>query len=172
MEIWKDLPGSEGTYQVSNLGRIKSLEREVRRGQNIIMRLPEKVLSTRKHVGYENITLRIDGKTKVCSVHRLVAKTFLQNPNNYKAVNHIDGNKLNNNLSNLEWCSYSQNMKHAYKTGLKVAKNGAKLSAAQVAEIRTLCVSSNLTLKQIGERFGVSKAAISKIKNRKSWNND
>ena len=172
MENWKDLPGCEGKYQVSDLGRIKTLARMVLCGKNIKKHIPEKILATRVHAGYNSVTLRINGKTKVCTIHRLVARTFIPNSNNYKTVNHIDGDKLNNRLSNLEWCSYSQNMKHAYTKGLRVAKCGTKLSITQVTEIRNLCTTSDLSLSQIAEIFKVSKATISKIKNRKSWNYD
>ncbi len=71
--------------------------------------------------GYEYVSLRVDGKLKSFLVHRLIAKTFLPNPNNYKEVNHIDGNPLNNNLENLEWCNRSQNVKHSYNLGAKGA---------------------------------------------------
>ena len=131
MEIWKDLPGNEGTYQISNLGRVKTLDRVIKCGKNIKKHIPEKVMAIRSHAGYKTVTIRIDSKTKVCSIHRLVAKTFLPNPNNYKCVNHIDGNKENNAVNNLEWCNYSHNMKHAYRNGLRVAKGRAKLSKSQ-----------------------------------------
>lgn len=172
MEIWKDLPGNEGTYQISNLGRVKTLDRVIKCGKNIKKHIPEKVMAIRSHAGYKTVTIRIDSKTKVCSIHRLVAKTFLPNPNNYKCVNHIDGNKENNAVNNLEWCNYSHNMKHAYRNGLRVAKGRAKLSKSQVLEIRELCTSSGYTITKIADIFGVSKATISKIKNYKSWYND
>jgi hypothetical protein len=169
MEIWQDLPGSEGTYQISNLGRVKTLDRVIKCGRNIKKHIPEKVMAVRDHAGYKTVTLRINGKTKVCSIHRLVAKTFIANSNNYKCVNHIDGNKENNAVDNLEWCDYSHNIKHAYNNGLRVAKNSPKLTNSQVSDIRKLCNTSDYTLTRIAEIFGVSKSTISKIKNYKSW---
>lgn len=102
MEIWKDIEGCEGKYQVSNKGRIKSLQdRGVKR---------EKILSLLKHnSGYYSIGLMINGKCKHFLVHRLVAKAFIENPNNYNFVNHKDENKRNNDVENLEWCTKSYN---------------------------------------------------------------
>ena len=70
------------------------------------------------NTGYERVSLWNKGKNKKYSIHRLVATKYIDNPNNYKQINHIDGNKLNNNVDNLEWCDLSQNIKHAYKNNL------------------------------------------------------
>lgn len=70
------------------------------------------------NTGYERVSLWNKGKNKKYSIHRLVATKYIDNPNNYKQINHIDGNKLNNNVDNLEWCDLSQNIKHAYKNKL------------------------------------------------------
>lgn len=110
IEIWKDIKGYEGIYQVSNLGRIKSLNFNQQKYEKILK--PQKA----KH-GYYLISLK--GNQKL--LHRIVAQTFIDNPNNEKVVNHKDGNKLNNNVENLEWCSYSDNLKHAYNNKLKIA---------------------------------------------------
>lgn len=118
-EIWKDMPGYEGLYQASNLGRIKSLDKVVfQKAKNN---------STSKHIykgkilkpilhdtGYNYVTLNC----KNISVHRLVAKTFIPNMENKPFVNHIDGNKLNNNANNLEWCTAKENMQHAFENNL------------------------------------------------------
>lgn len=100
-EIWKDVPDYEGLYQVSNLGRIKSLYNYKRNGTNILI--------PRIKRGYYTIGLRKNGKRKWFLVHRLVAKAFIPNPNNLPQINHKDENKLNNNIKNLEWCSVSYN---------------------------------------------------------------
>lgn len=105
-EFWKDIIGYEGLYQVSNLGNVKSLNYH-RTGQ-------EKLLSLRiSSHGYLLINLYKDGKYICHSVHRLVAEAFLPNTNNYPEVNHIDKNKLNNNVDNLEWCTRKYNQNHA-----------------------------------------------------------
>ena len=108
-EIWKPIKGYEGLYEVSNLGRIKSLKRLVKKwdGYRIV---PEKILTPRaNNRGYLRITLCKDGITKTFSPHRLVAEAFLDNPDNLPCVNHKDENPLNNVASNLEWCTYSYN---------------------------------------------------------------
>lgn len=110
-EIWKDIVGYEGLYQVSNLGRIKSLSRFKKCGkENTIGYIkPECILKPNKQKsGYCYITLK--GKqTKFTTIHRLVAQAFIPNPNDYPCVNHKDENKSNNNVYNLEWCTKAYN---------------------------------------------------------------
>lgn len=110
-EIWKPVVGYEGLYEVSNLGRVKSLgnTRKCSRFKGIvtIMRLE---LSK---VGYYRVSLRKDGKYKHWGVHRLVAIAFLPNPNNLPVVNHKDCNPKNNNVCNLEWCTQKYNVNYA-----------------------------------------------------------
>jgi hypothetical protein len=111
-EIWKDVVGYEGKYQISNLGRIKSLK-----GTQKIKK------STINNRGYR-LTLLGYKPRKSFYIHRLVAQAFIPNPNNYPQVNHIDGNKLNNCVDNLEWCSQLDNIRHAYRNGLiPISKN-------------------------------------------------
>ena len=118
-EEWRDVVGYEGLYQVSNLGRVKSLSRRIVYKDGREYNYPSKVMKNQKvSTGYRSVTLyRVNGK-KQYYVHRLVAETFIPNPNNLIDVNHKDGCKTNNILSNLEWCSRSDNQKHAYKNGL------------------------------------------------------
>ncbi|NFG01740.1 hypothetical protein FCV36_05215 [Clostridium sporogenes] len=110
-EIWKDIKGYEGLYQVSNLGKVKSLITTQSRRIGI--------LKSYNHSGYRRINLYKNGKGKKYYIHRLVAKAFISNVNNYPEVNHIDGNKQNNRVENLEWCTSSQNQIHAFKIGLQ-----------------------------------------------------
>lgn len=118
-EEWRDVVGYEGLYQVSNLGRVKSLSRRIVYKDGREYNYPSKVMKNQKvGTGYRSVTLYgVNGK-KQYSVHRLVAETFIPNPNNLSDVNHKDGCKTNNILSNLEWLSRSDNQKHAYKNGL------------------------------------------------------
>ena len=98
-------------------------------------------------------------------VHRLVALTFVDNPYNYPQVNHIDGNKLNNSVANLEWCSTSQNMLHAYE--LSGGRN--RLVLSQIKQIKQLIKSAELRDYQIAERFNCSTRTIGKIRKSQLW---
>lgn len=104
-EVWKDIEGFEGLYQVSNLGRVKSLDHEDMRGHHV----KGKVLAGRPNKGYLGVALYRDGNAKGYPVHRLVAKAFLDNPSNLPEVNHKDEDKTNNATSNLEWCTSRHN---------------------------------------------------------------
>lgn len=117
-EVWKDIKGYEGFYQVSNLGRVKS---NYNKKDN---ELTIKKTYVNDH-GYEIVNLynHISKKGYKCRVHRLVAEAFNKNEHGYNVVNHIDGNKLNNNSNNLEYCSVSDNVKHAYDIGLRKTKS-------------------------------------------------
>lgn len=112
-EIWKDIFG--GKYQISNLGNIISLNyhREKRIKQLSKLNMPN---------GYITVKLCVDGKVKRYSLHRLVAEAFIPNPENKPFVNHKDGNKRNNNVDNLEWCTQSENQLHAVRNGLQKTK--------------------------------------------------
>ena len=108
-EIWKDIPNYEGLYQVSNLGRVKSLDRKVLRKDGRINNIKGKMLKFYNTRGYSYVDICKNSKYKKCKIHRLVAKAFIANPNNYPSVNHIDENKKNNSVSNLEWCTVAYN---------------------------------------------------------------
>lgn len=110
-EIWKDVIGYEGKYAVSNIGRIKSLD-YCRSGRSKILK--QGIGTT----GYYNVGLCINAKAITKKVHRLIAIAFIPNPENKGDVNHIDGNKLNNNVSNLEWNTRKENINHAHRIGL------------------------------------------------------
>ena len=116
-EIWKDIEGYEGLYQVSNMGRVKSFKWNK---DGRIMKIKKD-----RH-GYHEISLCINNIPKFWRTHRLVALTFLPNTENKRTVNHIDGNKLNNRLENLEWTTHGENISHAYRTGLNEARTGLK----------------------------------------------
>ena len=110
-EIWKDIKDFEGLYQVSNLGRVKSLKRVVVRNNNRPLLVEEKILKPHilKKGKYLRISLRNNGIRKMYLVHRLVSEAFIPNPNNYQQVNHKDENTLNNCVSNLEYCDVLYN---------------------------------------------------------------
>jgi hypothetical protein len=118
--IWKAIKGFEGQYEVSNTGLIKSLERQVRNTQSSFRTVKEKVLTQfpSTTVDYLYIPLSQNRVSKKYTVHRIVAEAFCNNPENKPHVNHLDGNKLNNNAYNLEWVTISENHQHAWKTGI------------------------------------------------------
>lgn len=113
-EIWKIIDGYNGLYYVSNLGNVKSFNKN----KEIILK------SNLQKNGYIALNLYKNGKRITYTIHRLVAKAFIENPNNLPQVNHIDGNKLNNNLSNLEWCDNGHNIREAFRLGLNSRKKG------------------------------------------------
>ena len=115
-EVWKDIDGYEGLYQVSNLGRVKSLKNK-------------KILKySKNYKGYCQINLYKNGKRKKYCIHRLVALGYVNNILNKEQVNHIDGNKENNCVYNLEWVTCSENNKHAYKIGLNKSHTERKVN--------------------------------------------
>lgn len=120
-EIWKEIPGYEGLYQVSNLGRVRTIERYVTE-KNGKTRIKKSII--RKFVvsnsGYAQVTLTCKYKMKLCTVHRLVAITFLEKVSGKNIVNHINGIKTDNSLSNLEWCNKSENELHSYRVLNKI----------------------------------------------------
>lgn len=160
MEIYKTIEGFEN-YQVSNLGNIKSFNYG---RENIIK-------TTKNKFGYLNLTLFKKGKRYYFSVHRLVATTFIQNPENKKQVNHINGVKTDNCVENIEWNTCKENMTHAFSVGLNKGKKGflnvnSKLNEEDVLFIR----SSDLSRKELSVIYNIDKTVICKIINRKSWN--
>jgi hypothetical protein len=120
MEIFKDIIGYEGYYQVSNLGNVKSLKRTALIGGFGKRTVRERILKILNGgVGYQRVHLCKDKNINKFFSHRLVAIAFIPNPENKKTVNHIDGNPANNCVSNLEWATQSENNYHAFRTGLK-----------------------------------------------------
>ena len=116
MEEWRDIKGWEGLYQVSNLGRVKSLERKVwnSRGRGYYMTIPEKILDGYDYGhGYLYVQLSKDGNVKHCRINRLVAQAFLDNPSNLPEVNHKDKIRTNNRVDNLEWCTTKYNAEYS-----------------------------------------------------------
>jgi len=122
-EVWIPVPNYEHFYMASAFGRIKSLKSGGMKGKLLT---PQKVNSR----GYFNVCLCNQGSKNMISVHRVIALTFIPNPDNKPEVNHKDGNKTNNEVSNLEWCTGSENMNHAYRTGLQKPSENQKTATS------------------------------------------
>jgi len=170
-EIWKAVVGYELLYHVSNKGRVKSLERFVYKKRNnkpVVQVYKERILkpSLNKKYNYWNLPISNinDKRWKMKKVHRLVGEAFIPNPENKPQINHIDGNRLNNNLENLEWCTCQENMTHAGETGLMPTK----LNPDKVRKIRKMRVDG-LTLQAIGAVFNVSLQQVHNIVTFKQW---
>ena len=162
-EIWKDVKGFEGKYKISNYGRVLSLNyRNTDKKQ--LLRLSKTV------DGYVKVRLQYKGKDISERVHRVVAEAFIPNPNNKETVNHIDGNKENNRVDNLEWADRSEQLYHAYSKGLRKTKKGTSncnstLTEQQIREIRRLYKPRDKVYNTIklGEIYGVNNATIGDI---------
>ncbi len=173
-EIWKDIPGYKGHYKVSNLGRVKSIKRVVQReGQIGGLTINERILKPIINKGgYHILYLSINGQKKTFLIHRAVAMTFLKNKFNKSDVNHIDGNKTNNSVKNLEWATSLENAKHAVKLGLNRPTRGcshplSKWTNDQVLAVKTLLENRKHSYLEIEKRTGVSFHSIAKIKEGK-----
>ena len=163
-ELWKLC--EDNAHAISNYGRVMNigtLHKKYKRGRSGRVKpfiLKNRLSSNSYYITYNNNF-----------IHRLVAEAFLNNLNNYKEVNHIDGNKLNNHVNNLEWCTRSENIKHSYdkKLRIKSSEESSKLTTKDINEIRKLYSSGDYLQKDLGIKFGIKQQQISKIINYKQW---
>ena len=158
-EIWKDIKGYEGLYQISNFGRVKSVAR-FRKGKNgVPTYCRERIIKSRTNpkTGYVEICLSKEDNKKLFLVHRLVAETFIPNPGNLPQVNHINEVKSDNRVENLEWVTNAENIEHAIKTGLQ-DNTSAKMNKLG-GQIRT-AFERGYVIKDIAEKNGISEKTI------------
>ncbi len=171
MEEWKQIIGYEGLYEISNLGRVKSLPRK-----KIVKKVGfyftnERIL-TPPNIKYTHVVLTDSNGLKLTILlHRLLAIHFIPNPENKPHINHIDGNPFNFSLSNLEWCTRSENMLHAHRTGLQKGRRGESnnqhvLKDKDVADIRLKYASGNYTTYKLADEYNVSQGYVSMVINR------
>lgn len=146
-EVWADVKGFEGKYRISSIGRVRSVKRDI-------------ILRPGNSRGYHNVTLSNGIAKKSTGVHRLVAQAFIPNPDNKPSVNHIDGNKINNSVGNLEWCTQAENLSHAFQV-LGRTWHNAKLTQKQVEEIINL--KGKISAAQIARDYGVHWTRVSQI---------
>ena len=155
---------------------IEGFNYKISRYSKVINKLSNKKIKPHlDKYGYLRINLYNNGINKKVYIHRLVALTFIPNPDNKPQVNHIDGNKQNNNISNLEWCTISENAKHAFKIGLRKPNNiippSAKLNYKIANDIR-LSYSNGVKVKTLSEKHNVSIHTIYKLLSNNSWKNN
>lgn len=174
-EIWTDVKGLIECYQVSSIGRVRSIDKRIPhwRGGDRLIR--GKILTPFNRRGYFEVNLSNNNKRYDISIHRLVAENFIDNPNSLPQVNHKDGDKHNNNVNNLEWVTCQQNSQHSFDIGLSPKRFGerncqSKLTSYGVVLIRAL-IQNGMNQKCIAKKFNVSKGTICLIKNNRIWAN-
>lgn len=172
---WRPVKGWEGKYEVSNTGLVKSLARVSKRKDGHEFSLRERILWTRlNQLGYE--VAGLSNPTLGIIVHRLVAEAFIPNPENKRTVNHKDCDKTNNHVSNLEWCTHLENIRHAYENGLyhnRVVRRGDEHSNRKLSTEIVLDIMKELQLgtlpRTLGEKYGVNRRTICAIKIGQIW---
>lgn len=155
-EVWKDIKGYEGLYEISNLGRVKSLMgwngHKYFQREKILICTNQKV--TDKYS--RSVVKLFNGKTKRdYKVHRLVAKAFIPNPNGYDIINHKDGNPLNNRVENLEWCNQKYNIEHSI-TNENIVNRINTIDRETMVDL----LNNNFNYDEIAEILGVSKGTV------------
>jgi hypothetical protein len=173
MEEWRNVVGFEGLYQISNKGRVKRVPHTVMRNDNKPYTFTEMILNPHTARGYKQAILTRDKKKYSVMVHRMVAQAFIDNPQGKPQVNHIDGNKQNNDVSNLEWVTASENVRHAFSTNLrKPIAGNSKLTEDDVRYIKNL--HSNRAGRKWGrnalaKKLNVSTSTIDFVLQGKTW---
>ena len=173
-EIWRDIAGYEGSYQVSNMGRVRSLDRKDGRGNQIKGRM---LILHKNRNGYLQAAIFSKGKTKLSYVHRLVAQAFIPNAKQLKCVNHKDENKTNNIVDNLEWCDHKYNnnygkLTHEFRSNNVSGEKHpqSKLTKEQVLSIRELHKKGH-SITNLSKQYGVCRQHIWEIIKQTKWKN-
>lgn len=158
-EIWKDIPDYEGLYQISNLGRVKSLKRFVNGKVNNCHPVKERILKTPiGSAGYKKCDLSKNGKINTVNVHRIMAILFIPNPFNLTQINHKDSDRANNNLSNLEWVSPSYNVQHGWNNGRISSQLGKFGSLSHCAKPVIQYTKENVFVAEFGSIIEAAKS--------------
>lgn len=173
-EIWRDISGFKGLYEISNYGRVRSLRKKIK-WKGTLRTMPERILKLRHAGKYYRIVLYKNGKREDLSLGRLVAKTFVPNPENKPEVNHEDRDTSNNRADNLTWMTPSENVQHSFRVGTRKMIQGeehrwSKLTNKEVVKIRKLKEENpKLSYAELGRRYDVTPEAISRIVKHVSW---
>lgn len=148
-ELWLPIKGYEGLYEVSNYGQVKTLKKPSGLGSHCFKK--EKIKKARLNkYGYYDLTIWKSQIPKHYQIHKLVALHFVDNPFNKPFINHIDGIKTNNCYNNLQWCTASENTRHAFKTGLMIPRKKESFSVAEIEKLRARCVKKVLKISVSG----------------------
>ena len=169
MEEWRDIEGYEGFYQVSNLGRIKSLSRKriIKGGGFCITKT--RILKTCLIDGYPQTVFCVNSKFKVCRVHREVAKAFIPNPGNKPCTNHKNSIRSDNRVENLEWCTVAENVRHAAKNGRMPRGETHHKSKLNEFQVRVIRKATDISNSEFSDAWGVGKFTINCIRKNKTW---
>ena len=163
-ERWRWVVGYEGLYMVSDQGRVMSVPRKTGRSS-----WPGKLLKQgRGGSGYPHVAVSVKGNQKTVEVHRLVAEAFIPNPDGKREVNHIDGDKSNNRVENLEWATRSENVRHAYENLPRKQFDHFHRRKLTEQDVAAICKTEG-TNKEIAKAFGVSDVMVGRIKRREAW---
>lgn len=163
-EIWKPVVGFEGAYEVSSLGRVRSLDRIVKHWRGGPKKWMGRMLSpSPNRDGYLTLTLTANGDVRNTMVHNLVAEAFVPNSENLPEVDHKNLDRANNSVDNLQWVARVQNVPRGERMG------SAKLTEEDVINIRAVLATKEFTQKELAEEYGVDSSLISRIKNRIYW---
>lgn len=170
-EEWKDIAEYEGYYQISNLGNVRSLDRVVNYTNGRIAKYKgQKVAMNNRPNGYRKVNLYKDHKMKNLAVHRLVAETFIPNPNNYPSVNHKDENKTNNHVDNLEWCTSAYNSNYGTAKQRWSSKNSTPVKGTHVKTGEVIYLKSMSDGKNHGfTQQGISDVCLGKYETHRGY---
>lgn len=174
MEVWKSVPGYEGLYEVSNLGRVRSLDHIVKNRYSQALRHGRILAQAEDRAGYLQVHLSKKNVVATLKVHRLVALAFIGDPPHATAhVNHLDFSKDNNVMENLVWCTPKQNHRHAVDGGRLDAsvspKRAKKLTVEIVLQIRAANANGEGGCRILARRFNLSPPTVQKILSRTIW---
>lgn len=169
VEEWRDIEGYDGLYQVSNKGRVKSSDRVQLTPRKLPYMRKGRILKQQECRGYKTVSITRLGKKKTLLVHRLVSEAYIKNPENKREVNHIDGDKSNNNSKNLEWSTRLENASHARKTGLYQLGEDREVSKLDDIKVLTIRTMTHLRGKDFGKLYGVAENTVLCARRGKTW---
>lgn len=162
-EVWKPIEGYEGIYEVSSLGRVRSLERTLIDNKGRRHPVPSRILKPKNDRGYCKVFLCDLNKRKECFVHRLVAQAFLPNPNNYPVINHKDENPHNNHVDNIEWCTISYNTRYGTGMARHIEHTVFRVKAVEQLDLQGNHIAFFESISEAARATNCHKAVISKV---------